>query len=354
MPVEALLPVKIVGRSLQINHGSPGRNILYTHTPRPTDAIVAVTGASGFIGSRVTAHLAAMGYGLRVLAHERPLEGTVARHVDEVVQGSLSDSNSLGELVRGAQIIVHVGGLIRGSSRRRFLEVNAEGTRRLAEAAVRENPKCPPRFVLISSLVARLPDLSPYAESKRGAEVILEQAGTERLAWTVLRPPAVYGPGDRATLMLARWISFGIVPKLGSKEARFSLLHVDDLASAVACVVTSPLGIGRTYELDDGAEDGYSWDSVICAINRCLGTKPAQVRVPRPVLRTAAGLLALLGRAIGYEALLTPGKVAELTYPDWTCDNVAINRDTGWHPRTNLAEALPAIVRWAREERLLP
>ena len=154
--------------------------------------------------------------------------------------------------------------------------------------------------------------------------------------------------------MLARCISFGIAPELGSKQARFSLLHVDDLASAVACVVRSPLSIGRTYELDDGARDGYSWDSVICAINRCLGTNPARVRVPRSVLQTTARLIALLSRAIRYEALLTPGKVAELTYPDWTCDNAAINRDTGWHPRTNLAEALPAIVHWAREERLLP
>jgi 2-alkyl-3-oxoalkanoate reductase len=328
--------------------------VLYTHAPRPSDTIAAITGSSGFIGSRVTAHLAATGYRLRVLAHVHPLGATVARHVEKVVQGSFSDSNSLAELVRGAQIVVHVGGLIRGSSRRRYLEVNAEGTRRLAEAAVRENPKGAPRFVLISSLVARVPKLSPYAESKRAAEIMLEEFGAERLAWTVLRPPAVYGLGDRATLMLARCISLGIAPELGSKQARFSLLHVNDLASAVARVVRSPLGIGRTYELDDGARDGYSWDSVIGAINRCLGTNPARLRVPRSVLQTAATLIALLSRAIRYEALLTPGKVAELTYPDWTCDNAAISRDTGWHPRTNLAEALPAIVQWAREERLLP
>lgn len=299
-------------------------------------------------------YLAGMGYRLRVLAHVRPLEPAVAGHVEKVVQGSLSDSSSLAELVHGVQIVVHIGGLIRASSRRKFLEVNAEGTKRLAEAVVRENSKCPPRFVLVSSLAARLPALSPYAASKRAAEIMLEEAGGGRFAWTVLRPPAVYGPGDRETLMLARWISFGIAPDLGMERARFSLLYVDDLASAVACVVKSPLAIGRTYELDDGTIGGHSWDSVIRTIGRCLGTNPARVRVPRSVLKMAARFIALLSRAIGYEPLLTPGKVAELTYPDWLCDNTAISRDTGWYPRTNLAEALPVIVDWAREKRLLP
>ena len=323
-------------------------------TLEPADAIVAITGASGFIGSRVTAYLAGTGYRLRVLAHVRPLEAAVARHVDEVVQGSFADSNSLAELVRGAQIIIHIGGLTRGTSPRKFLDVNAESTRRLAETAVRESPEYTPRFLLISSLAARLPALSPYAGSKRAAEIVLEQVDARRLAWTVLRPPAVYGPGDHATLMLARCISFGIAPELGSKKARFSLLYVDDLASAVACVIKSSLAIGRMYELDDGTEGGYSWDSVIRAINYGLGTNPVRVRVPRPVLQIAARLIAFVSRTVGHEPLLTPGKVAELTYPDWTCDNTAIDRDTGWHPRTNLAEALPAIVHWAREQRLLP
>jgi nucleoside-diphosphate-sugar epimerase len=320
---------------------------------RPTGALVALTGPSGFIGSRVTAHLAEIGYRVRALVHRRPLEPAVADHVDEMVHGSLSDSQSLAELVRDAQAVVHIGGLIRGTSPSKFLEVNAEGTRRLAEAAIRENPDCPPRFILISSLAARVPDVSPYARSKRAGEAILEQAGGGRLAWTVLRPPAVYGPGDVETLRLARLVSFGIALHLGTEQARFSLLHVDDLASAIADVVKSPSAIGRTYELDDGAAGGHSWDSVFRTIGRGLGTNPARVHVPRAVLSTAARLIALLSRAIGYEPMLTPGKVAELTYPDWTCDNTAISRDTGWYPRTTLAEALPAIVHWAHEKRLL-
>ena len=332
---------------------SHGTEAITSDAQRPTCALAAITGPSGFIGSHVTAHLAEMGYRVRALVHRHPLEPTVARHVDGVVHGSLSDSNSLAELVRGAQVVVHIGGLIRGSSRRKFLEVNAEGTRRLAEAVIRENPDRPPRFILISSLAARVPEVSPYAGSKRAGEAMLEQADGGRLAWTVLRPPAVYGPGDLETLRLARLVSFGIAPHLGTEQARFSLLHVDDLASAIGDVVKSPSAIARTYELDDGTVGGHSWDSVFRTIGRGLGTNPARVHVPRAVLSTAAGLIALLSRAVGHEPMLTPGKVAELAYPDWRCDNTAINRDTGWYPRTSLAEALPAIVHWAREKGLL-
>jgi 2-alkyl-3-oxoalkanoate reductase len=332
---------------------SRGSEAIIADAQRPTGALVAITGSSGFIGSRVTAHVAEMGYRVRALVHRRPLEPTVARHVDEMVHGSLSDSRSLAELVLGAQVVVHIGGLIRGSSPRKFLEVNAEGTGRLAEAVIRENRDCPPRFILISSVTARVPDLSPYARSKRVGEAMLEQAGGGRLAWTVLRPPAVYGPGDLETLRLARLVSFGIALHLGTEEARFSLLHVDDLASAIADVVKSPLAIGRTYELDDGTAGGHSWDSVFRAIGRELRINPTRVPVPRAVLSTVARLIALLSWATGYEPMLTPGKVAELTYPDWRCDNTAINRDTGWYPRTTLAQALPAIVHWAREKRFL-
>jgi nucleoside-diphosphate-sugar epimerase len=332
---------------------SDGTAAIIADAQRATGALAAITGPSGFIGSRVTAHLAELGYRVRALVHRHPLEPTVAGHVDGVVHGSLSDSQSLAELVRGAQVVVHIGGLIRGSSPRKFLEVNAEGTRRLAETALRENRDRPPRFILISSLTARVPDVSPYARSKRAGETMLEPASGGRLAWTALRPPAVYGPGDLETLRLARLVSFGIAPHLGTQQARFSLLHVDDLASAIAVVVKSPAAIGRTYELDDGTVGGHTWDSVFRTIGCGLGTNPAHVHVPRTVLRTAAGLIALLSRAVGHEPMLTPGKVAELTYPDWTCDNTAINRDTGWYPRTSLAQALPAIVQWAREKRLL-
>ena len=331
---------------------SHGTEAIIADAQRATGALAAITGPSGFIGSRVTAHLAEMGYRVRALVHRRPLEPTVACHVDEIVLGSLSHSESLAELVRGAQVVVHIGGLIRGSSQGKFLEVNAEGARRLAEAVLRENPDRPPRFILISSLAARVPEVSPYARSKRAGEAMLEQAGGGRLAWTVLRPPAVYGPGDRETLRLARLVAFGIAPHLGTEQARFSLLHVDDLASAIAVVIRSPLAIGRTYELDDGTVGGHSWDSVFRTIGCGLGTNPAHVHVPRAALSTAATLIAFVSRALGYEPLLTPGKVAELTYPDWTCDNTAINRDTGWYPRTSLAEALPAIVNCARKKRL--
>ena len=91
---------------------------------------------------------------------------------------------------------------------------------------------CPPapRFLLMSSLAARMPQLSDYAASKRRGELAVE-AAPENLRWTVLRPPAVYGPGDRELLPLFRWVARGIAPLPAGGGGRFSLLYVDDLAT---------------------------------------------------------------------------------------------------------------------------
>src|SRR5258708_19752332 len=122
---------------------SHGTEAITGDTQRPTCALAAITGPSGFIGSHVTAHLAEMGYRVRALVHRHPLEPTVACHVDGVVHGSLSDSHSLAELVRGAQVVVHIGGLIRGSPRRTVFAVNPESTRPFSHPLIRASPAPP-------------------------------------------------------------------------------------------------------------------------------------------------------------------------------------------------------------------
>src|ERR1700745_3626238 len=92
--------------------------------------------------------------------------------------------------------------------------------------------------------------------------------------WTVLRPPAVYGPGDRALLPLFRLMGRGIVPLLGRNDAKFSLLYVEDLTEAVIKGLVSENRESRVFELDDGHPGGYSWCEVADTFERLRG-KPA-------------------------------------------------------------------------------
>jgi nucleoside-diphosphate-sugar epimerase len=253
------------------------------------------------------------------------------------IQGSLSDPDSLKRLVHNATVVIHCAGAIRGSSADSFNRVNVDGVARLVQITRGSHHK--PRFLLLSSLAAREPQLSDYARSKRrGEEALADQAGG--MPFTILRPPAVYGPGDRAIRLLIAGMRHGWVPVAGPEDARFSLIYVEDLAEAVAALLEQREWLQGPFELDDGRPGGYRWPDVLAAAGRVCGRRVRGLRVPRPILAWVAGANLGLARLLGYDPLLTPGKVRELTYRDWVCDNAAFSRASGWAPRTMLDAGL--------------
>jgi nucleoside-diphosphate-sugar epimerase len=313
---------------------------------RPT---VAVTGASGFIGPHIVRRLSRDGWQVRILTR-RTVELSLVAPTIERVHGSLDDVESLRCLLDGADAVVHVAGLIRARRRDAFFRANAESVRRLVELAA-ERPG-PPRFVLMSSLAAREPALSDYAASKRAGEDALMAAG-DGLPWTILRPPAVYGPGDRATLPFFRCVRHGIGPLLGADGARVSLLHVEDLAGAVGTVLASDRSIGLVAELDDGRPGGHSWPELVSVAAAQLGRRAHVFRVPMALPYSLGLLNAALARLPGYTPMLTPGKVRELYHPDWVCDTTAIMQKTAWRPIVPIEQGFASTIAWYRQERWL-
>jgi nucleoside-diphosphate-sugar epimerase len=313
---------------------------------RPT---VAVTGATGFIGPHIVRRLSRDGWQVRILTR-RTVEPSLIAPSIEQVHGSLDDVECLRRLLDGADAVVHVAGLIRARTRDAFFRANAEGVRRLVELAA-ERPD-PPRFVLMSSLAAREPALSDYAASKRAGEDALMAAG-DRLPWTILRPPAVYGPGDRATLFFFRCVRHGIGPLLGTPGARVSLLHVEDLAGAVGTVLTADGSVGLVAELDDGQAGGYSWPELVRVAAAQFGRRAHVLRVPRALPYSLGLLNAALARLPGYTPMLTPGKVRELYHADWVCDATAIMEKTAWRPIVPIEQGFASTIAWYRQERWL-
>jgi 2-alkyl-3-oxoalkanoate reductase len=317
---------------------------------RPT---VAVTGATGFIGPHIVRRLSRDGWQVRILTR-RPTTSSIDPSLIEPsierVHGSLDDIESLQRLLRGADAVVHVAGLIRARTRDAFFEANAEGVRRLV--ALAEGRPSPPRFVLISSLAAREPTLSDYAASKRAGEAALIAAG-DGLPWTILRPPAVYGPGDRATLFFFRCVRHGMGPVLGTAGARLSLLHVEDLAGAVGAVLASDQSVGLVAEPDDGKVGGHDWPEMVGVAAQQLGRRARVLRVPQALPYGLGWLNAALARLPGYTPMLTPGKVRELYHPDWVCDATAIMQKTDWRPIVSIEQGFASTIAWYREARWL-
>ncbi|MBA1200198.1 NAD-dependent epimerase/dehydratase family protein [Pseudomonas capeferrum] len=293
---------------------------------------VAITGASGFIGQHIIAALLGRGVTVRALTR-RPVEG-----LDSVtwVEGSLEDEQSLAMLVRGAAAVIHCAGQVRGRSRAVFQACNVDGTLRLVRAAKAAGSE---RFLLFSSLAARHPELSWYAESKFAAEhAAIEVAGDMRLS--VFRPTAVYGPGDRELQPLFASLLRGWLPRLGRADAQLSFLHVHDLAQATLRWLEVDAIHAARYELNDGARTGYGWQRLAAIGAATRGAPVRVISVSAPLLRLLSQLNLAWHRLAGGEPMLTPSKVNELVHPDWSSSNRKISQDLGWSPGIVLERAL--------------
>jgi nucleoside-diphosphate-sugar epimerase len=303
---------------------------------------VAVTGATGFIGRCLTDALVSSGIQVHALIRNTRSSPAGAR----LVVGDLHDRDALDRLLQRTAAVVHCAGAVRGCSSADFQHANVDGTARLLEAVARSDSR--PRLLLMSSLAARSPHLSWYAGSKRRAEEVLERARypEERI---VFRPPAVYGPGDREIRPLLRAMHAGIAPVPGASAAigaRFSLLHVFDLVDAVKQWLFSNHRCEGTFELHDGTPGGYDWNTLVAIAVRAWNRRIRLLPIPAPILYAVAWPNLWCGRLMRRPAMLTPGKVRELTHPDWVCDNTALTAATGWEPRIRFADALsgPGLI----------
>lgn len=295
---------------------------------------VAVTGGTGFIGRHIIDDLLSRGFTVRAL--------TRTPHHDERnnlvwVLGSLEESESLAQLVAGVDHVVHCAGQVRGHKEEVFTRCNVEGSQRLMQAA-KESDSCQ-RFLFISSLAARHPELSWYANSKYVAEQRLtEIAGGITLG--IFRPTAVYGPGDKELSPLFRAMLHGYLPRFGAADARLSFLHVSDLAQAVSQWLLADQTPVSPYELCDGVADGYNWQR-LQDIAVAIRNRPVRVvSIPRPLLNLMADTSSLISRLAGKEPMLTRSKVCELTHADWSANNKDLYEIINWSPRISLEYAL--------------
>jgi uncharacterized protein YbjT (DUF2867 family) len=300
--------------------------------------IVAITGGTGFVGGHLLGMAVEAGHEVRALTRRaRPLMAGVTW-----VEGALDSPDSLSRLVAGADAVIHVAGVIKGD-REAFRIGNIVGTEHIVEAAAHAGIT---RFVHISSLAAREPDLSAYGWSKAVSEEPVIAAGGD---WTIIRPPAIYGPGDREMLELFRAARCGIVPV--PRGTRLSVIAVEDLCSLILACLTNELSVARTYEPDDGQAGRLERRGVRTRDRRCGRTAGDR----------GAAAQGRLGRGIGHRralrgarAKLTRDRVAYFCHPDWTASPHARPIEDLWQPEIATRAGLAATARWYRAEGWLP
>ncbi len=303
----------------------------------PPKAIL-VTGATGFIGQRLVSELLRNRHSVRVLV--RPGKKTDKRvpPACEQISVELTDVENLVPVIAESSSVIYCAGSVRGRNPEDFFTANIQGVKAILGALkqVHDSTGEAPPILLLSSLAASQPQLSDYANSKYQGEKILQDASF--LDWCILRPPAVYGPGDREMLPLLKWIRRGLLVQPGPLDQRLSLLHVDDLVRAIVCWLSAPKECsGKTYAIDDGMPGGYSWQAIGEAVDNGRFIK---LRVPEFLLEVIARTNLLFSSVMGYAPMLTPGKVRELRQSKWLCRNDDFTDATGWKPRLGLGQGV--------------
>ncbi|MDQ7247965.1 NAD-dependent epimerase/dehydratase family protein [Dongia sedimenti] len=305
---------------------------------------VAVTGATGFVGSHVIRRLIAAGHQVRILARRMPITALTPDRPLEVVLGDLDDEPALHRLVGGVDVVIHVAGVIKARHAAVFHKVNVEGTRHLATALSNASPDL--RVIHVSSLAAREPSLSPYCASKRGGEEAIQAlANPARL--TILRPPAVYGPGDTEIYPMFKAAALGICAYPAAPQGRVSLIHGADLAAAIVAAAETILP-DPVYELDDGHAGGYAWTEIGAGLSAALARPVRMIRVPRPVLTAIALGVEAHRRVAGSLTALSLAKVPELYHADWVARGPRLEARTGWKPAFDVTRGFADTLAWYR------
>lgn len=295
---------------------------------------LAVTGGTGFVGVHLLRMALAQGFDVRALTRGwKPPEDEIAW-----IDGALDRPETLEKLCTGADAVIHIAGLINGS-KDQFDAVNIGGTAALIDAARKAGVR---RFIHISSLAAREPELSNYGWSKARSERLVAASGLE---WTIIRPPAVYGPGDRETLELFKMAKRGLVAL--PPKGRFSVIHVEDLCRLILAVIDEPETLSETYEPDDGREKGWEHRHFARTLGRIYGKRAATVSMPKILMRGASRLDRLFRRS---NAKLTADRVSYFCHPDWVAGADRRPPPALWKPEVRTPTGLKETAAWYAAE----
>lgn len=298
---------------------------------------LAITGGTGFVGSRLIALAIEAGHAVRALTRREQAERA---HL-EWVAGDLGDTVALARLCDGADAVIHVAGVVNAPTRDGFAVGNIHGTGNMLAAAEGAGVR---RFVHVSSLAAREPGMSDYGWSKAEAERLVEDS---LLDTAMVRPPAIYGPGDMEMLELFKLAKRGIA--LLPPGGRLSVIEVGDLGRLLLALATTG-NHSRGYDCDDGRDNGWSHKEFAQAIGTATGKRVAAIALPRPLMMAGAHLDRLVR---GKEAKLTPDRVAYFCHEDWVIDSARRPPAELWTPRVETNAGLAATAAWYRDQGLL-
>lgn len=321
-----------------------------------------VTGATGFVGSHLVDALLARGHEVTALIRSPAKAAGLAERGVRLVRGDLADLAAIEAAMADQHAVYHLAALTGAINEAEFLEANREGTRRIVKAAERAGDV--QRLVLLSSGAAGGPALpgqprdadgmdrpvTMYGRSKLAAEEVVRAAA---VPWTILRPPAVYGPRDLEGFLAVFRAAhrFGMVPVFGDGSQELSLVHAADLAAACIAAADTPATAGEIYYVNH--PEVISSAQLTRHVGEAVGRRVRMVPLPHWLTRGALTLTGAWAALLRRRTILRADKANEFVQPAWTGDPSRFVAATGWTATRDHAPGFAETAAWYRERKLL-
>jgi uncharacterized protein YbjT (DUF2867 family) len=255
--------------------------------------VILVTGGTGFVGPKVVHMLRAQEREVRCLVRKPGHAGTLGAWGCEVVQGDVTDAESVRRAAEGCETVVHLVAIIAGS-RAEFDRVMTGGTQNAIAAAKAAGAR---RFLLMSALGVseQTKALVPYYEAKWAMEEAVRASGIEHV---VFRPSFVFGRDGGVLPLFVRQVRWSpVTPVLGSGERRLQPIWVEDVAAHFAAAIDLPgTAANRTFDLV--GPDRVTWNELYERIARTLGKRRRRAHVPITLARAGAAVAERLPRPL--------------------------------------------------------
>ncbi|HVS35388.1 MAG TPA: NAD-dependent epimerase/dehydratase family protein [Gemmataceae bacterium] len=313
---------------------------------------ILVTGATGFVGRRLVAALLRRGDRVRALGRNPDACTALAADGAEVMRADLRDRDAANAACDGMDVVCHVGALSAPWGRSAdFHAINVGGTEHVLAGCRRHGVG---RMVYVSSpsvvfdgtdhrdLTEDAPYpqhlMSVYSLTKKLGEDRVRAAAATGLATVIVRPKAVFGPGDVS--LLPRLLAAGRqgrLPQVGHGRNLVDLTYVDNVVHALILALTAEAAVGETYTITNG-EHVALWDLIKTVLRR-QGIDANLRRLPYRVVYALAGMMELRATLFGGEPLLTRYTAAILAKTQ-TYDITAARRDLGYEPVVSVAEGV--------------
>jgi NADH dehydrogenase len=249
---------------------------------------VLVTGATGYVGSRLREFLRRDGHHVRLLVRKESAgKAGAALSADpyELVLGDIFETNTCLHACESCDAVIHLVGIIREIPAQgiTFDEVHRVATSNIVDAARRARVT---RFIHMSALGARDDAPSEYHRTKRAAERIVEGSG---LQWTIFRPSWIFSPGDAMARTIKDLVCKPVVPLIGGGSAQIQPVALDDVCRSMASALRMPETQGKTYEL--GGPDRLTYRELFEQAAAAAGRKIRTVTIPAGAVRPAVAVL---------------------------------------------------------------